>query len=149
MRNNYPLKMYDTPATLEELCLDAICDNIFLVFELYDEEVEESDGHCLDRMNEHFIKSYRVTHKKFRFKDPDIFLFNEISEKLLERFGQKNLLCDAMLHLFTAKNTRLRNVKIKNTKKVTAEGLKVLKQHKIVDLECINLKNVFIGKILG
>lgn len=138
--------MYDTPATLEELCLDTICAHVFLIFELYDETVEEL---CLNRSSEHCLKSYDVVHKKFRFKDPDIFLFNELSEKLLEKFGQNNLQCDALLNLFTAKNTRLRNVKIKNTKKVTAEGLKMLKQHKIVDLECVNLRSIFIGKILG
>lgn len=143
--------MYDTPATLEELCLDTICDNIFLIFELYDEGTEGNDLRCFDRINGHlnFTKSYGIALKNFRFKDPDIFLFNEISEKLLEKFGQKNLLCDAILNLFTAKNTRLKNVKIKNTKKVTVEGLKVLKQHKIVDLECVNLKSVFISEILG
>lgn len=128
--------MCDTPATLEDLCLDAICDKILNVFELYYETVEETGN-------------FRVVHKKFRFKDSDIFLFNEISEKLLAKFGEKNLLCNSTLNLFSEKNTRLRNVKIKNSKKVTAEGLKILKQHKIVDLDCINLKNISISKILG
>lgn len=141
--------MYDSPITLQELCLDVICDDVVNVFELYYEKSKEIDTRCLDKMNERCPSNFSVVQKKFRFRDSDIFLFNEISEKLLAKFGEKNILCDATLNLFSARNTRLRSVRIKNTRKVTVLGLKMLSQHKIVDLECINLKNISIGKILG
>ncbi|KAF5284005.1 hypothetical protein FQR65_LT13639 [Abscondita terminalis] len=124
--------MYDTPITLKEICLEIICDNLLTVFELYYEKKDDS-----------------ILHNKFRFKDPELFLFNEISESLISKLGDKNLLCDSTLNLFAEKNTRLRNVKIKNANvKVTYDGLKVLRQHKIVAFECEGLNTVCVDKIL-
>ncbi|KAK4877940.1 hypothetical protein RN001_010446 [Aquatica leii] len=131
--------MYDNPITLKEICLEIICDNLLNVFELYYESESVSDNQS---------DPYTVLHKKFRFKDNELFLFNEISESLLLKLGEKNLLCDSTLNLFTETNTRLRNVKIKNAKKVTYEGLKILQQHKIVCLDCVGLKTVCVNKIL-
>lgn len=142
--------MYDSPVSLKEICLEAICDNLLSVFELY---YETEDRQAADTSNSDEEASntehYTVLHKKFRFKDSDLFLFNEISESLLLKLGEKNLLGDSTLNLFSEKNTRLRNVKIKNAKKVTYDGLKILRDHKIVCLECIHLKNVCVNKILG
>lgn len=132
--------MYDSPPTLERLCLDAVCDSVLEVFELYYEQ-KSSEG---DEEGD-----AGVVRKKFRFKDADVFLYNEISEKLLERLSERGLLCDSTLSLFSERNTRLKSVRIRNCKKVSAEGLKVLRRHKITDLECINLRNVSISKILG
>lgn len=133
------LKMYDIPQPLENLCLDSICDNLRNIFHFY--YVAESN------FNENACKLNIV--EKFKFKDTDMFLFNELSEKLFNKLGEKDLLCDTTLSLFTEKNTRLRTFKLKNADKVTHEGLKVLKHHKIVDLEITNLKSVCISKILG
>jgi hypothetical protein len=123
--------MYESPSCLEDLCLDAICDNILL-----------------------YVKSDHTTNndlnkgKRYKFADSDLFLFKEISEKLLGKFIEKNILCDALMFLFNENNTKLSTVKLKNCK-VTQTGLQILKQHKILDLECVNLKNVCIGNILG
>jgi Zyg-11 family protein len=110
--------------------LDAICDNILL-----------------------YVKSDHTTNndlnkgKRYKFADSDLFLFKEISEKLLGKFIEKNILCDALMFLFNENNTKLSTVKLKNCN-VTQTGLQILKQHKILDLECVNLKNVCIGNIL-
>lgn len=141
--------MYDSPITLQELCLNVICDDVVNVFELYYEKSNEVDSEYLDKISERCPSNFSVVQKKFKFRDSDIFLFNEISEKLLAKFVEKNILCDATLNLFSVRNTRLRSVRIKNTRKVTVQGLKTLSQHKIVDLECVNLKSISIGKILG
>lgn len=132
--------MYDSPQTLENICLIYICDNLRDIFEFYYEKTENDRG-------DPGVKTKPI--KKFRFTDNDLFLFNELSEKLLNKLGEKHLISDTTLSLFAERNTRLRTVKIKNTLKVTYEGLKILKQHKIVDLEIVNLKNVCISKILG
>ncbi|XP_015836544.1 protein zyg-11 homolog isoform X2 [Tribolium castaneum] len=117
--------MYESPNSLEDLCLDTICDNILIYVKL-------------DHTN---------AGKRYKFADPDLFLFKELSEKLLGKFLEKNILCDALMFIFSEKNTKLSTVKLKNCK-VTQNGLEILKQHKILDLECVNLKNVCIGNII-
>jgi Zyg-11 family protein len=100
-----------------------------------------------------YVKSDHTTNndlnkgKRYKFADSDLFLFKEISEKLLGKFIEKNILCDALMFLFNENNTKLSTVKLKNCQ-VTQTGLQILKQHKILDLECVNLKNVCIGNIL-
>lgn len=131
--------MYDNPQNLEELCLNCICDHLRDIFHFYYQ--------LIGKTRENGPKVSLV--EKFTFKDSDMFLFNELSEKLLNKLGEKDLLCDTTLSLFTEKNTRLRSFKLRNANNVTHEGLKVLKQHKIVDLEIVNLKSVCINKILG
>lgn len=142
--------MYESPASLEELCLESICDNILNVFELYCENGESqqqrNNGAEDDSESDN---GFSVLKKRFRFRDKDIFLFNEISERLLEKLCDRGLLCDSTLSLFNEKNTRLKSVRIRNCKKVTPEGLKVLKKHKITDLECVNLTKVNRREILG
>lgn len=138
--------MYESPASLEELCLESICDNILDVFELYCENGERNNGGEDDSESDN---GFTVLRKRFRFRDKDVFLFNEISERLLEKLCDRGLLCDSTLSLFNEKNTRLKSVRIRNCKKVTVEGLKVLKKHKITDLECVNLTKVYSREILG
>lgn len=135
---------YDNPATLEELCLEAICDNIIDVFELYCERDDDDVDDDYDSDDAVMKKK-----KRFRFRDKDVFLFNEISERLLEKMCDRGVLCDSTLNLFNERNTRLKCVRIRNCEKITLEGLKVLKRHKITDLECVNLKKVNSRDILG
>lgn len=89
--------MYDNPISLQELCLDTICCNLDDVFEHYTSENTD---------NSEWPKS--EPDKKYRFKQPDLFLYNEISEQLLLKLGEKKLLTDSTISLFTCKNTRLR-----------------------------------------
>lgn len=140
--------MYESPASLEELCLESICDNILDVFELYCESGKPEERNLVDDDSES-DNGVSVVRKKFEFRDKDVFLYNEISEKLLEKLCERGLLCDSTLNLFNEKNTRLKSVRLRNCKKVTAEGLKMLNKHKITDLECVNLKRVCSKEILG
>lgn len=131
--------MYESPSSLEDLCLNTVCDNILNYVEL-----------ATDYNNDNKKATAETTtkDKRYRFADSEIFLFKEISEKLLAKFVEKNMLRDSLMFLFDAKQTKLSSVKLRNCK-VSPIGLQILKQHKIVDLECINLKNVCIGDILG
>lgn len=106
-------------------------------------------------LNLHFLHSIgsdcyddERSDKRYKFRDPDIFLINRVSERLMYKMMEKKLLCDATLNIFSEHNTRLKSVKIKNCK-VSKCGLEVLRQHKITDLEVANLRNVSIGDVLG
>lgn len=90
--------MYDNPISLQELCLDTICCNLDDVFEQYtlDTSVSNADWPKTE------------ADKKYRFKHPDFFLYNEISEQLLIKLGEKKLLTDSTISIFTCRNTRLR-----------------------------------------
>ncbi|XP_018566006.1 protein zyg-11 homolog B-like isoform X2 [Anoplophora glabripennis] len=132
--------MFESPSTLEDLCLDTICDNIMI----YAEPQRKTKEGLWERISS--IEDYAGCEKRYVFHDPEIFLINEVSEKLLRKFCEKGYLCDATLNLFTENNTKLRNVKLKNCE-VTKKGAHIFKQHKIVDLECINLKRISIGEI--
>lgn len=121
--------MCESPPSLENLCLEAICDNI--------------QHHTIV-----ILWNGEKPRKMYRFRDPELFLFREISEKLLAKFVEKNMLCDPLMCLFSEKNTKLRSVKIRNST-IGQNGLEMLRQHKIAELECINLKNVCIGNVIG
>ncbi|XP_076256333.1 protein zyg-11 homolog isoform X1 [Rhynchophorus ferrugineus] len=135
--------MYESPISLEETCLDVICDNILTYIEPqiltkngWTTNIEGSDCYDDERSD-----------KRYKFRDSDIFLINRVSEKLMDKMMEKRILCDATLNIFSERNTKLKTVKIKNCK-VTKCGLEILRQHKITDLEIVNLKNVSIGDIL-
>ncbi|KAG5881719.1 hypothetical protein JTB14_037935 [Gonioctena quinquepunctata] len=130
-------KMYESPNSLEDLCLETICENILT----YIEPLDTKDG-CLENTD-----SFDEEVKKFRFRDPEIYFIGEISEKLLRKFVEKRLLCDAILNIFTEQNTKLRNFSIKNCK-VSKNGLHILNQHKLLKLECVDIKKISIGDIL-
>lgn len=134
--------MFESPNTLEDLCLDTICDNIMI----YAEPQRKTKDGLWERIN--CIEEYAGYEKRYIFRDPEIFLINEVSEKLLRKLCEKGYLRDATLNLFTENNTKLRNVKLKNCE-VTKKGALIFKQHKVIDLECINLKRISIGEIFG
>ncbi|KAI4455022.1 protein zyg-11 b [Holotrichia oblita] len=129
--------MCDNPASLQELCLNGICDNFLDVFEEFYEPQRRSQS--LEKC---------IYEKKFRFRDTDMFLYNELSEMLFNKLIERHMLCDETLNIFSEKNTRLRKVKIRKTRKITHDGLKILKQHKIVELDCVNFKTMSIDKII-
>lgn len=136
--------MYDCPKSLEDLCINTICDHIVTYIVPYDSEPKGGwwDKHdCSDSSIEDDVEI-------FKFRDPDIFIINEISEKLLNKLVEKKLLCDATLNIFTSHNTLLKKFKIRNCK-VSKNGLQILKQHNLTELECVNLKRISIGDILG
>lgn len=136
--------MYDCPQSLEDLCLDTICDHILTYIVPYESEPKGGwwdKVDCSDSSIEDDIEM-------FKFRDPDIFIINEISEKLLQKLVEKKLLCDATLNIFTGRNTLLKKFCIQNCK-LSKNGLQVLKQHNLIEIECVELKKTSIGDILG
>lgn len=111
--------MYDSPISLQELCVEIICCNLDEVFDQYYEENDVTSvpsvttgGDAVRHVTPHQECQESVTKrdKKYRFKQSDLFLFNVISEQLLVKLGEKKLLTDSTISLFTQKNTRLRLV---------------------------------------
>lgn len=135
--------MFASPDTLENLCLEIICENLFTYIEPM---IENNDN--WQAVYDSDDSSLKNQVEKYRFKDPDIFLINRISEKLLETFCEKRILRDALLNIFLGRNTKLQKFKIKNCK-LTKSGVQILKEHKITDLECINLKKCSIPEVIG
>ncbi|XP_076256337.1 protein zyg-11 homolog B-like [Rhynchophorus ferrugineus] len=132
--------MYESPISLKETCLDVICNNIYTYIghqTIAENGLTTNKKGCDDER----------TDKRYKFRDSDIFLVNTMSERLMEKMLEKRILCDATLNIFSSRNTILKTVKIKNCK-VTKGGLEILKQHKIIDLEIVNLKNVSLSDIL-
>lgn len=136
--------MYDCPKSLEDLCINTICDHMLTYIVPYESEPKGGWWDKLDCRASSIEDDVEI----FKFRDPDIFIINEISEKLLNKLVEKKLLCDATLNIFTSRNTLLKKFKIGNCK-VSKNGLLVLKQHNLIDLECVNLKRISIGDILG
>ena len=72
-----------------------------------------------------------------------VYLHTVLSEQLLERLClRKQMLGDSVLTLFTGAHTRLRHVTIPDASTLTISGLKILKQHKIQNLEIHYLLDV-------
>lgn len=136
--------MYDCPKSLEDLCLNTFSDHILTYIVPYESEPKGGWWDKVDCSD----SSIEDDVEMFKFRDPNIFIIKEISEKLLNKLVEKKLLCDATLNIFTARNTLLRKFKIKNCK-VSKNGLQILKQHNLIELECVNLKKISIGDILG
>ncbi|CAH1132300.1 unnamed protein product [Ceutorhynchus assimilis] len=135
--------MYENSISLEEACLNVVCDNILTYIE---PQIQTKDGWTTNIEGSDCYDDER-SDKRYKFRDPDIFLINKVSEKLMKKMMQKKLLCDATLNIFSEQNTKLQSVKIKNCK-VTKCGLEILRQHKIIDLEIANLRNVSIEDVL-
>ncbi|XP_045466414.1 protein zyg-11 homolog B-like [Harmonia axyridis] len=124
--------MKRSPNSLEDICLDIIADNIHLYvsYSLISDLREDDDAIC-----------------GCVFKDPNIFLIQPISEKLMNRLLEKKILSNSTLYLFTGRNTTLRTVKIKDIR-VNKGGMMFLKSHKITDLECTSMKTISIVDII-
>ncbi|XP_014203818.1 protein zyg-11 homolog B [Copidosoma floridanum] len=160
--------MFESPRSLQEVCIDYICDNVMALCEYHPQEngggSSSSSSGCISTSSVVYeeescsvgegtsdssqgaLPTSSSSHNsannstRLSFKDPDIFLPTEISEQLLYSLCERSKLSDFTITLFDSKTTRLRHVKLKDASNLTAKGLKVLKQHKIVDLEVNGLK---------
>ncbi len=97
-------------------------------------------------------KSIPVKFMKFRIpssEDDDPFFHTELSEELLAKLCSKGLITDLVITLFDAERTRLRTVKIPDASKLSTRGLRVLKGHKIVELEVNSLSKATVTDLIG
>ena len=85
--------MYDSPLTLQEVCVEYICENLEALCEPATVKNDEPQGSTYERLS---------------FKDEDVFFHSEISEQLLTSLSEKCKLTDKTMTLFDPKKTRLR-----------------------------------------
>ncbi|KAM7287260.1 protein zyg-11 homolog B [Ixodes scapularis] len=121
--------MYDSPVSLQECCVDFICENIDAICEVQ----ASPDDQTL----------------RYSFKDPDVFFHKEVSQQVLETLSARGLLNDSILTLFDSRSTRLQRVRIKNATNVTTKGLRVLRSHKLTELEATGLSQVAVNDLIG
>ncbi|KAG8297034.1 regulation of ligase activity protein [Homalodisca vitripennis] len=135
--------MYDSPCSLQDVCVDYICENLD---HLCDRTTSGSTLNRLEPSPEDIdLEEYRVNAKfpsgvKLVFKDNEVFLHTEIAEQLLTALCTKRKLNDITITLFDVRSSRLRRVCITDASDLTLCGLKVLKAHKITELETQGLK---------
>lgn len=102
--------MYDSPSSLQEVCVDFICENLDILCEttVFDKTipsaVDESEI-CEEQKQCHKITSSGT---KIGFKDSDVYFHSEISENLLTSLCAKGKLTDVTMTLFDVSTTRLR-----------------------------------------
>ena len=121
------IRMYDTPISLQECCLDFICDNLAALCD---------------------VQSSETIPNKLVFKDSEVCFHTDLSEQLLVTLCEKRKLNDETLALFDSQSTPLRRVSIHNAQ-LTLKGLRVLKTHRISDLEITGLKGVTVNDVIG
>lgn len=134
--------MFESPKSLLEVCIDFICNNVLSLCEVHLDDNEEhspnSSGTASCGRASSDGSSSSAT--RLSFRHPDAFLPAEISEQLLSNLCEKKTLSDLTITLFDSKSTRLRHVRLKDASALSAKGLKILKQHKVVDLTVNGLK---------
>lgn len=120
--------MYDTPIRLHDSCINVICDNITALCEEGIAEIGQTP--------------------KLVFKDKDIYFHGTLSEQIIQTLSKKHLLNDDILSLFESHVTHLKRVCI-NDAQVTTKGLRVLKTHKLSELEITGLKKTTVNDLIG
>ena len=116
--------MYESPGSLQEVCLDYISSNIEA---LCDSQATGDTGQ-----------------PSMVFKAEDTYFHSTLSDQLLSYLSEKHKLNDEILSLFNSQYTCLKHVQIKDAE-VTSRGLRVLRTHKIIELEAVGLKDVIVN----
>lgn len=120
--------MYESPGSLQEVCFDYISSNI--------------EALCESQTAEDTGQSSLV------FKAEDAYFHSTLSDQLLAYLSDKRKLTDDILSLFNSQYTCLKHVQIKDAN-VTSRGLRVLRTHKIIELEAVGLKDVTVNDVIG
>ncbi|CAL1542443.1 unnamed protein product [Lymnaea stagnalis] len=122
--------MYDTPMSLQSCCVDFICENLTALCEVQPAATVDPKQ------------------TKMVFKDPETCFHANLSDQLLSTLSEKGKLNDESLSLFDPSVTALRHVSIHNAT-VTGRGLRILKGHRVSQLEVTGIKDVTVNDIIG
>lgn len=152
--------MHDKPVSLEDFCVDALCDSVDAMcasdkllepMSSYHESslfhswqiskisnsVQEICASAMDSVqNEH--RNTTAT---------DVVIPVVVSDKVLWRMCEKNKLTNKTMKFFTSKRTTLKNVKIADCS-VNNVGLEILKDHVLDSLKLINLKEIQFDRLI-
>nr|CAD7266549.1 unnamed protein product [Timema shepardi] len=136
--------MYDSPNSLQETCVDFICKNLEAVCETTTITSQSS----MQGFDGDYASSPVEKATKLVFRDSDTYIHSEISEQLLTNLSESGRLSDHTITLFDPSTTRLRHVILRNASALTTKGLRMLRGHKISDLEATGLK-VTVNDLIG
>ncbi|KAH9488283.1 Protein zyg-11 B [Bulinus truncatus] len=116
--------------SLQSCCVDFICDNLGALCEVQPAAISDAKQ------------------TKLVFKDPETCFHANLSDQLLSTLSEKGKLNDESLYLFDPSVTALRHVNIHNSP-VTSRGLRILKGHRVSQLEITGIKDVTVNDIIG
>lgn len=103
--------MYDSPGSLQDVCVDFICENIDT---LYDSSTLDPPNSFEPSPEDKNYEDPRQNPKlltdgiRLIFNDSEVFLHTEIAEQLLTALCNKKKLNDSTMALFNVNNSRLR-----------------------------------------
>lgn len=153
--------MYDSPRSLQEVCVDFICENLEALCDLTPVIQQISSvavNTCSGSDQEHAQHQSQpsscaslfsaVPGSRLVFKDSEVYFHSDLSEKLLTALSEKGKLCDLTMTLFDSNTTRLRHVQLPDAGKLSIQGLRVLKGHKISNLE-VSRMVVTVNDLIG
>ncbi|PSN40433.1 Protein zyg-11 B [Blattella germanica] len=154
--------MYDSPRSLQEACMDFICENLEALCEVtpvlhhqglsaipVNVELEQLHNSQLSPPSPACANAPAVVAgSRLSFRDGEVYFHSDLSEKLLTMLSEKGKLSDLTMTLFETSTTRLRHVQLRNARALTTRGLRVLKGHKILDLEATGMK-VTVNDLIG
>lgn len=159
--------MHDKPVSLEDFCIDALCDSVHAMC-AYDKFPEPSlcNENNLQNSNvsiislpqsQQYTSSDETTivecdgqnyqQSTNSAAELEIIVPVYVSDKLLWRLCEKNQLTNKTMTFFNSSRTTLKNVKIADCS-VNHEGLEILRQHTLDTLKLINLKDVQLDRVI-
>lgn len=126
--------MFDSPFPLRDYCLGFIRDSIV------EEVTERPVDDCSNVQSQcPIISSLNSCH-----------LASNISEYLLESISEDGKLTDdVMQEVFPSDNCRLENVTIPDASNLSKKGLRVLRSHRIDQLQVVGLTKATINELIG
>ena len=83
------------------------------------------------------------------FSPDEVYFHNNLSDQILSGVTERLKLTDDVMTLFDAQSTCLKRVRIRNASPLSTRGLRMLKPHKIVDLESSGLKQITVNDLIG
>lgn len=104
--------MYDSPCSLQDVCVDFICENLDLLCDktctlpLLSSVEPAPEENCFDEPKQNSKPSTNGV--KLIFKDSEVFLHSEIAEQVMTALCSKKKLTDVTMTLFDVTSSRLR-----------------------------------------
>ena len=121
--------MSQTAASLQDVCLDYICQHV--------DDVTDMQTNLSDE---------RVS-RVFR-GDGEVYFHSALADQLLQGLSARRNLTDEVMTLFNPRVTALRRVRIRDVQ-LTNRGLRLLKSHRITELEVTGLKSCTVNDLIG
>nr|XP_006822685.1 PREDICTED: protein zyg-11 homolog B-like [Saccoglossus kowalevskii] len=115
-----------SPDSLQEICLDYVCDNLTALCTFNDNAIPAG----------------------LQFRDPDTILNIELSENLLKKLCEKKQISDEVLSIFSNPCTTMLKRAWLTGSSITRQGLYALARHKMTELDAARMKNLTIDELV-